>query len=191
MRGVIVAFNHLAERKRIVDILEKEGFYVKGTAATASSTLRQISIEDGGGLVICGSRFSDMTASQLYNLLPEDYDMLVLSSSAMGLDLSFGAPDGFFTMALPLQLQDFVSSVSMLLKTRQMYRDTRIHFLGKVKPEKTAGKTTDEKKLIESAKALLMEKDNMSESEAHRFLQKRSMESGLKIADVAKLIIDT
>ena len=48
-----------------------------------------------------------------------------------------------------------------------------------------------EQKLISQAKELLMDVNRMTESEAHRFLQKRSMDSGLRMAETAQLIIDS
>ena len=43
---------------------------------------------------------------------------------------------------------------------------------------------------IRRAKELLMEVNRMSEAEAHRFLQKRSMDTGAKLADTARLVLE-
>lgn len=45
-------------------------------------------------------------------------------------------------------------------------------------------------RLIRRAKELLMEVNRMSEAEAHRFLQKRSMDTGAKLADTARLVLE-
>ena len=46
-----------------------------------------------------------------------------------------------------------------------------------------------EKKLVDQAKALLMERNNMSEDEAHRYLQKSSMDSGTNLMETAQMIL--
>ena len=49
----------------------------------------------------------------------------------------------------------------------------------------------EEQKLIRAAKELLMDVNRMTEAEAHRFLQKRSMDSGMKLVEMAQYIIDS
>ena len=48
----------------------------------------------------------------------------------------------------------------------------------------------EEQRLIRQAKELLMNVNRMSEAEAHRFLQKHSMDMGMKLADTARLILE-
>lgn len=43
--------------------------------------------------------------------------------------------------------------------------------------------------LIERAKALLMEKKSMTEIQAHKYLQKCSMDSGRSIVESAQMIL--
>ena len=43
--------------------------------------------------------------------------------------------------------------------------------------------------LINEAKALLMERNNMTESEAHRYIQKCSMDSGTNLVETSQMII--
>ena len=43
---------------------------------------------------------------------------------------------------------------------------------------------------VRQAKAILMEVNLMTEAEAHRFLQKRSMDTGAKLADTARLVLE-
>ena len=44
---------------------------------------------------------------------------------------------------------------------------------------------------VRRAKELLMDVNRMSEAEAHRFLQKRSMDTGLRLEQTARLVIET
>ena len=43
--------------------------------------------------------------------------------------------------------------------------------------------------LIAKAKALLMERNNMTEAEAHRYIQKCSMDSGTNLVETAQMVI--
>ena len=43
--------------------------------------------------------------------------------------------------------------------------------------------------MIEQAKALLMERNGMSEEEAHRYLQKTSMEGGRNMTETAQMVL--
>ena len=47
----------------------------------------------------------------------------------------------------------------------------------------------EEQAIIKEAKGLLMERHGMSEEQAHRFLQKKSMNSGAKMVQTAKLVL--
>ena len=53
-----------------------------------------------------------------------------------------------------------------------------------------ARRSAEEERLIRRAKAVLMEVNLMSEAEAHRFLQKYSMDTGLRLAETARLILE-
>jgi two-component system, response regulator / RNA-binding antiterminator len=47
-----------------------------------------------------------------------------------------------------------------------------------------------DRKMIDQAKKLLMQKRKMTEPEAHRFMQTTAMEKGLRVRDVAERILD-
>nr|WP_286167047.1 ANTAR domain-containing protein [Clostridium sp. D33t1_170424_F3] len=49
----------------------------------------------------------------------------------------------------------------------------------------------DEKQIVDRAKQLLIYRCNLSESAAHRFLQKRSMNSSKKLCETAMLVLET
>jgi len=51
------------------------------------------------------------------------------------------------------------------------------------------GRNSNEQHIIEQAKYLLMNRKHLTEAEAHRYLQKRSMESGIRMIDLARRII--
>lgn len=46
-----------------------------------------------------------------------------------------------------------------------------------------------QREVIAKAKRLLMDRNHMSEEEAHRYLQKCSMESGTNMAETAEMVL--
>ena len=47
----------------------------------------------------------------------------------------------------------------------------------------------EQEALIRKAKELLMARNNMTEEEAHRYLQKNSMDSGTNIVETAEMVL--
>ncbi len=43
--------------------------------------------------------------------------------------------------------------------------------------------------MIEEAKLILMQRNHMTEEEAHRYLQKNSMQSGVNLLEMAQMVI--
>jgi response regulator NasT len=54
-------------------------------------------------------------------------------------------------------------------------------------PRRTEKDTAD----INKAKELLMSRNGMTEQEAHRFIQRKSMDTGAKAVETARLIIES
>ena len=78
------------------------------------------------------------------------------------------------TLTLPLDRQEFLQTVAVLVSSKSSF---------------TRRKEADED-LISNAKLVLMNTQDMTELQAHRFLQKESMRTGLKITDLAQKIIN-
>ena len=50
-------------------------------------------------------------------------------------------------------------------------------------------RSEEDKKVINQAKALLMERHHMTEPEAHKYLQKCAMDSGSDMLETAEMVI--
>ena len=50
-------------------------------------------------------------------------------------------------------------------------------------------RTREDQQLIARAKAVLMERNGFSEEEAHRYIQKRSMDNGTGLVEVSQMIL--
>ena len=138
--------------------------------------------EDGksikGILVRSGYRFEDMMYDELRQCLSFNFEMLVLASPARwsGIQMS-----GVVCLPMPLKVHDLLSTLDMMLQAQQ-----RIRRKLRSRPRE---RSKEEQDLINEAKALLMDRNNMTESEAHRYIQKCSMDSGTNLVETAQMII--
>jgi response regulator NasT len=55
--------------------------------------------------------------------------------------------------------------------------------------EKPKARSEEEKELIRKAKLVLMDRNNMTEEEAHRYLQKTSMDSGTNLVEMSEMVL--
>ena len=175
MTRTVVAFESEQTLTAISDLLEKNGIPVRCRCRSGQETIRAVK-NMGGGVVVSGYKLTDMTAEQLAEQLRGDgVTFLVVAKGAL-LDLLEN--DGIFRIAAPFRPAELVGAVGMLLQLDQQ----------RAKP--LAGqRTQDEKQLVDQAKQLLMDREGVTEEQAHRCLQRRSMERSMKMAEVAKQII--
>ena len=176
MDRIIVAFENENNRKRICEMLEASGFAIRGSCRSGSEAIRAIR-KMSGGIVICGYKLSEMTASDLaYDL----GNLAMVLAMAPPQQLEMCQNDNVFKLPTPFTKGDLVSSVRML---QQMEAK---HF--KAGPPRRTEQETAE---INKAKELLMNKNGLTEEEAHRFIQRKSMDTGAKAIETARMIIET
>ncbi len=176
MEKIVVAFENENNRKRICDILEANGMQVKVSCRSGSEAIRAIR-KMSGGIVISGYKLAEMTASDLaYDL--SGLAMILTIATSQQLELCVN--DNIFKLPTPFSRGDLVSSIRMLIQMQEKnYRAS---------PSRRSEKDTAD---INKAKELLMNKNGMTEDEAHRFIQRRSMDTGVKAAETARLIISS
>lgn len=177
MTNVIVAFSNLENAKNIRNALLKNGYEVAAVCTSGAQTIKQAD-ELGSGIVVCGSRFADMVYQELYECLPPEMRMLLVASPAgMGGDLM----EGIVCLGLPLKVHDLISTIEMM--SGEGMRRRR-----KAKMQRKE-RSREEEDLISQAKDLLMERNRMTESDAHRYIQKCSMDSGTNMVETAQMIM--
>ena len=176
MSSIIVALPKLEDAKHIRDILQRYGLKTAALCTTGSNVLSQVHQLDTG-VVISGRKFCDMNYIQLMEYLPESFEMLLLASRAT-LD---NCPPGLMKLAFPIRANDLVGSVEMICA--QLERK-----YGKQKPSPKK-RTEREQNYIKNAKWVLMERNNMTEQEAFRYIQKCSMDTGTNMVETAQMIL--
>ena len=172
MEKVIVAFESDKSCLRVKEILETSGTAACIICKSADQVKRVVN-KQHITTVVCGYKLYDESAEGLLEDLPPTCSVLVIAVQGM---LELCQSDDLFKLASPVSKGDLVASVRMLLQVG--------HRLEKfVKPRRSE----EERAVIDQAKQLLMARNGMTEEQAHRFLQKRSMDSGAKMIQTAQL----
>ena len=175
MIRTVVAFNKQEILDSVSGMLEEAGISVRYRCHTGMEVIRAIK-KMGGGVVICYYKLQDMTADQMSFELQGIADFLVIAKPAY-LDLCEN--DSLFKLPMPIRLGELVGSVNVLLQLDQKRSKAEV-------PRRSG----EDEQLILQAKELLMEKNGMTEAQAHRYLQKKSMETSSKMTDTARLILN-
>ena len=176
MEQVIVAFESPKSAGRIKEILETSGTASCILCKTADQ-VRRAANKLHITAVICGFKLGDQSAEVLAGDLPSSCAVLVLASQNL-LDLLQN--DDLFRLPAPVSKGDLTASVRMLLQMgRRLERALRPR------------RSPEELEVIQQAKALLMDRNGMTEEQAHRFLQKSSMDNGTKLLQTAQMVLDS
>lgn len=176
MGSIIIALPRLEDAKRISDILKRRGLEATAICTSASNVLSKVHQLDSG-IIICSSRLPDMYYTQLAEYLPDFFEMLLVASPAA----IETCPPGIMTLTMPFKPGDLLGTVEMMLQ--QQARRIRKQRSG---PKK---RTEEEQNYINNAKWVLMERNNMTEQEAFRYIQKCSMDSGTNMVESAQMIL--
>jgi response regulator NasT len=134
------------------------------------------SLQDG--ILVCGYRFSDMMYEELYEYLPQGFQMLLIASASNVLEKDV---ENLVCLSLPIKVHDLLQTMEMM-----EYSITRSR---KKRRNQPRVRSEEERQLLEQAKGVLMERNSLSEEEAHRYIQKRSMDNGTSLVETAEMII--
>lgn len=177
MPSIIIAFPKIEDAVNIKNVLIKNGYEVNATCTTGAQVVT-IANELDDGIVICGYRFSDMHYSQLNGYLPKGFEMLLIASATK---LEECTDNNIVCLNMPIKLADLISTLQMMYCNLSRRK--------KREKDKAKPRTEEEKAIINKAKLVLMERNNMTEEEAHRYIQKNSMDSGTNMVEMAEMIL--
>lgn len=175
---IIVAFPKLEDAKNLRNVLIRNGFDDTMAYNNAAQTIGAANDSDGG-VVVCGYKLPDMHYSELYGYLPREFSMLLVASPSR---LEDCISSDIVCLSMPIHSREFVSTVQMM--TMDIARELRRR--KKTQPKR---RTAEEEKIINKAKALLMERNQMTENDAHKYIQKLSMDSGNNLVETAEMIL--
>lgn len=168
MKDIIVVHPVKETAMAIRALIEEGGFHVSHICALASSAL-EIACSKRNGIIVCPFVMRDMSSTDLAFRLPPDFDVIALSKN--GSEQYMG---NMITMPIPINVQEFLKTIGILSVSTSSF---------------TKRSKSDEE-YISKAKEVLISAKNMSETEAHKFLQTESMKTGENIVEIARNILD-
>ena len=177
MASIIVVFPKIEDGRNIKSLLVRNGFSVVAVCTSGAQVLNYTD-SLSGGIIVCGYKFADMIYSNLHECLPPNFEMILVASQHV---LSECSDQNIVCISMPIKANDLVNTVEMMVQT--MARKRRKE---KLKPKE---RNEEEKELIKRAKLLLMERNNLSEEEAHRYIQKCSMDSATNMVETAQMVL--
>lgn len=172
MERVVLAFSKEETADKIKLMLEGSGREVYTVCRSRAELMRSIADIDEI-LVIMGYKLPDGVADDVAEGLTGGQKLMALVKAERQGEIY---NQDIFVVTLPINRQILIDSIET--------------FVGIIERQKHRAKRTPaEEKIIASAKAYLMENHMMTEEAAHRFIQKRSMDTGARFIDTARMIL--
>ncbi len=178
MSTIIVAFPKIEEAKAIKNLLVRRGYDVAAPCITGAQV---INLADtlSDGIIMCGYKLSDnMIYTELNEYKPKSFDMLLVASRNLWSDCQ---DNDIVCAAMPIHANELISTIDMMLEAQIRRRRKK-----RTTPRQ---RSAEEIKVIDDAKHVLMERNNMSEPEAFRYIQKCSMDSGNTMVESAMMVM--
>ncbi len=172
---VIVAFEGEKTAQRFAEIIESS-YVAKCIICHSADEVKRTVEKRDVHVVISGYKLHGWTAMDLAEDLPATTMMLVVATQSQ-LDLC--ELDDIFPLPAPVSRADLTIAVRMAM---QMGR--RLERL--IRPKRS----DEEKQIIDRAKQALMKKYDITEDQAHRMIQKRSMDNGTRMVQMARLMLE-
>ncbi len=170
MARIIIASAAQTNRDQLSRLLSSSGFAVFRACASGSELRRALNDCEDAIVIMAGS-MKDCKPDELQ----WDWgDRIHLLFIARGDALEACESSEIFRLPLPASGQAVLGAVEMLSQLHRMHLPKRDH---------------DEKSMVEQAKKHIMEKQRLSEAEAHRLMQQYAMNHGMKMSDFAAQIL--
>lgn len=176
MVSIIVAFPNIDNAKNIRKALIRNEFDVNAVCTTGTSVISYANQLDEG-IIICGYKLQDMYYSELRDYIPQTFDIILVTSPNR---IEDGVRNDVVVLELPLKVNSMIELVN---KVEEQHIN-KFRRSGKPKMRSTA-----QMKDIAKAKEIIMRKNNLTEEEAHRYLQKTSMDNGTGMVETAQMIV--
>lgn len=175
MTNVVVVFPKMEDAKNVKNLLVRNGYNVAAICTTGAQALH---CADGlvNGVLLSAYKLPDMMYSEVKEYLPAGFEMVLLASRN-----HLAECRDVVTLPLPFTVRDLLSTMDMVMQT--VVRRKR-----KMRQQPTQRDDGD-RKVINDAKAMLMERNNLTEEEAHRYIQKCSMDSGNNMVETAQMLL--
>ncbi|NLX70195.1 MAG: ANTAR domain-containing protein [Clostridiales bacterium] len=183
---VCLALNQIEEMKKIKQFLTHQGFSVIDESTDGAAALRNINMLHPD-LVIADADLPGINGINLAKIMDEDDVapvIVITNSNKEGLWMNSGQSQGITFLQRPLTKAGLMQTIQLSLMNYRKQKSLKDE-IKKLKEQ------LEDRKLIEKAKGIIMDKLGVTEKEAYRLLQKQSMDTGTPLRELAKAIILT
>ncbi|MCR5279595.1 MAG: ANTAR domain-containing protein [Lachnospiraceae bacterium] len=174
MGSIILAIPNEKNSQRICEILARHDYAPDAVCTLGAQVLRAAGSMDYG-IVVCARKLRDMSYREVYEYLPEHFHLLLLSPDSD----NHISGDGLMRLTIPFKPSDLVNTIDMMMSSLDSI----------VKINRKPSRSVEDKKKIDKAKLLLMDRNDMTEPEAFRYIQKTSMDTGRTMLETAEMIL--
>lgn len=170
--------------KQLSSFLLENGFNVVGETTDGYEFLRKVHTVYPE-LAIVDYKLKGMNGHELSEILISEKIcpvIALISTVEVQYFINLNQESNFVSLVKPCNKQMLINTISLLIKTSKSINEL----------EKKVNKlqnNKDKKIIVNKAKKLLMDNMNLTEEEAHRRIQKQSMDKGLPKEKIAEAII--
>lgn len=175
MTNIVVVFPRIEDAKNVKNLLVRNGYPVAAVCTTGAQALHYA---DGfvNGVMICAYKLPDMMYAEIKEYMPKGFEMILLASASRTSECA-----DVVSVAMPFAVRDFLNTLEISIQT-VLYKKRKMR-------QKPVERNEEEKQIINRAKTVLMQHEHMTEEEAHRYLQKCSMDSGTNLVEASHMLL--
>ncbi|MGG7059767.1 ANTAR domain-containing response regulator [Clostridium nigeriense] len=177
---VIIALNNDVISQKIKTILTGNGYNVIGMCTYGNELIRTIR-QFSPSIVISGYKFKDINLIDIYENIGDECSFLAIVNEPYRSFVQ-EATD-IFCISSPVNTSLLINTLDIIYQSEKRVKKLK----EKVNDLEVK---INERKVIEKVKGILMLEMSISEQEAYRYIQKNSMNAGLKMIDYAKNILN-
>lgn len=174
MGYIVIAMPRREDAVRLKQIIIRSGVWDEIMTCSSGNEVVQQIRQSEVNLVITTRKLKDIGYEELSSYMPFDLNMILLVKDPSMIPFS--------SNVVPMELPFRVERLTLLL--RRLLPDTRT-----IRKSRKPKRSAEEQKIIDEAKALLMEQKNLSEPDAFRYIQKNSMDTGKSMYETAQMIL--
>lgn len=170
--------------KQLGQFLGENGLNIVGETVSGHDFLRRVHTVYPDVVVVDG-RMKGMTGHELSEILIGEKVcpvVALISSAEVGHFVNLSQEPTFVPLVKPCSRDTLINTIDLLVKTSKSIGTLEKEF-------KTIKSDRDLAAQMNQAKSLLMEHMNLTEEEAHRRIQKQSMDKGIAKVKIAEAII--
>ena len=176
MGSILIAMPKNDDATHLAQMVNTKGLMLDVEICQTGAEVLRIANARDYGVVLCTKNLRDMSCLELAEYLPQYFGMVILTR-----DLSLDVySEKTVKLMMPFKPSELISTIDMMTS----------FFIRKIRKKSGPPKrSAAQQKIIDDAKALLMERNGMSESEAFRYVQKSSMDTGRTMTESAQMIL--